>query len=175
MRALHRLLTVVALLTLLAGCSGSRHQDLEAYMAEVRARPAGEIEPIPTFSPYVPYAYSTMAQRSPFDPPLLALSPDGTQGRSAVAPDDNRPREYLENHNFASLAMVGTISRDGVIWGLVDDGAGGIHRVTIGNHMGKNHGRIISLSATQIEVTEIVPDGKGGWVERPRTLALRER
>nr|MBP8171417.1 pilus assembly protein PilP [Pseudomonas sp.] len=27
----------------------------------------------------------------------------------------------------------------------------------------------------KIDVVEIVPDGEGGWLERPRSLALRER
>ncbi|NLC08417.1 MAG: pilus assembly protein PilP, partial [Gammaproteobacteria bacterium] len=26
-----------------------------------------------------------------------------------------------------------------------------------------------------VEVVEIVPDGEGGWLERPRTLMLQER
>lgn len=162
-------------LTMLVGCSGSRHQDLEAYMAEVRAKPAGEIEPIPAFTPYRPFTYSVMAQRSPFDRPMLAIAPDGEYGRSVAAPNENRPREYLENHNFAALTMVGTLAGAGGMWALVDDGSGGIHRVTVGNYLGKNHGRIVSITASQIEVLEIVPDGKNGWVERPRTLALRER
>ena len=168
-------LIVALALTLLSGCSGSRHQDLEAYMAEVRARPAGEIEPIPAFTPYRPFTYSVMAQRSPFDRPMLAIAPDGSYGRSVAPPDENRVREYLENHNFASLNMVGTLAGEGGMWALVDDGSGGIHRVAVGNYLGKNHGRIVSLTADQVEVLEIVPDGKNGWVERPRTLALRER
>lgn len=165
---------IVALMLSVAGCSGSKHKDLETYMAEVKARPSGEIEPIPTFSPYKAFKYSAVALRSPFDPPLLAMTTDGTYGKSTVAPDQNRPKEYLEEHNFASLTMVGTMVKDGVNWGLVDDGAGGIHRVTLGNYLGKNHGRIVALTPSQLEVVEIVPDGKNGWVERPRSLALRE-
>lgn len=170
-----RITIVVALIILLSGCFGSRHQDLQAYIAEVKSRPSGEIEPVPTFSPYKAFKYSAVALRSPFDPPLLAMTTDGTYGRSTVAPNQNRPREYLEEHNFAALTMVGTMVRDGVIWGLVDDGSGGIHRVTLGNYLGKNHGRIVALTPSQIEVVEIVTDGRNGWVENPRALALREK
>lgn len=168
-------ITLIATLLLsVAGCSGSKHQDLVTYMAEVKARPSGEIEPIPTFSPYRAFKYSAAAMRSPFEPPLLAMTTDGSYGKSTLAPDQNRPPEPLEGYNFAALTMVGTMVKDGVSWGLVDDGAGGIHRVTIGNYLGKNHGRIVALTPSQIEVVEIVPDGKNGWVERPRSLALRE-
>lgn len=166
---------VVALVVLLAGCSGSTHQDLEDYMAAVKGKPTGEIEPIPTFSPYKAYKYTAVALRSPFDRPLQAVAADGNYGRTAVAPDESRAREYLEGHNFASLSMVGTLAKDGVVWALVNDGAGGIHRVTSGNYMGKNHGKVTAVTRSLIEVVEIVPDGKNGWVERPRTLALKER
>jgi len=71
--------------------------------------------------------------------------------------------------------MVGIISMNEQIWSLVNDGSGGIHRVTAGNYMGKNHGRIISVTNSKINVVEVVPDGKGEWVERPRILALNEK
>lgn len=159
---------------LLVGCSGSRHEELQAYIAETLAKPSGEIEPIPTFKPYKPYKYSATALRSPFEPPQVAAAADNDYGKVTVAPDENRPKEFLEGIGFASLSMVGILERDGIIWGLVHDGRGGIHRVTLGNYLGKNHGKIISLTRSQINVVEIVPDGKNGWVERPRTLALKE-
>ncbi|MEC7728529.1 MAG: pilus assembly protein PilP, partial [Pseudomonadota bacterium] len=51
---------------------------------------------------------------------------------------------------------------------------GGIHRVRTGNYMGQNYGRIVGVSETRIELIEIVPNGRGGWVERPRSLTLEE-
>jgi type IV pilus assembly protein PilP len=90
-----------------------------------------------------------------------------------VEPDENRKKEYLEGFNFSSFSLVGVLDQGGITWSLVDDGDGGVHRITIGNYVGKNHGRITSVSDTRMEVLEIVPDGKGGWVERPRTLALK--
>jgi len=38
--------------------------------------------------------------------------------------------------------------------------------------MGRNHGRIVAIKNDRINLIEIVPDGHGGWLERPRTLAL---
>ncbi|MCV6603919.1 MAG: pilus assembly protein PilP, partial [Porticoccaceae bacterium] len=56
--------------------------------------------------------------------------------------------------------------------GLLDDGTGTIHRVKVDNYVGKNHGRITSISQDKVQVIEIVSDGKGGWLEKPRTLSL---
>ncbi|WJN59073.1 hypothetical protein OH686_10030 [Pseudomonas sp. SO81] len=41
--------------------------------------------------------------------------------------------------------------------------------------MGRNHGKILSVDESKIEVVEIVPDGEGGWLERPRSITLKER
>ena len=40
--------------------------------------------------------------------------------------------------------------------------------------MGQNHGRIISLTDQAIELTEIVPDGLGNYIERSSAVALIE-
>jgi Tfp pilus assembly protein PilP len=40
--------------------------------------------------------------------------------------------------------------------------------------MGQNHGRIISVSDQTIELTEIVPDGLGNYIERSSAVTLIE-
>ena len=56
--------------TVLVGCSSSSDQkDLRDFMAETKRRPQGQIEPLPAFKPYQPFAYSAMTLRSPFEHP----------------------------------------------------------------------------------------------------------
>jgi type IV pilus assembly protein PilP len=38
--------------------------------------------------------------------------------------------------------------------------------------MGQNHGKINRITEDQIELTELIPDGIGGYIERRATLAL---
>lgn len=166
---------LLLLAALLAGCSSDREfRDLQDFMAAARAKPGGKIEPIPSFPPYEGFKYGAMALRSPFDVPATVTA-ERIAGNPAPAPDDSRPREVLENYNFAALNMVGILDRDGRRWSLIDDGAGQIHRVTVGNYMGRNHGRIVRITESRTDVIEIIPDGEGGWVERPRTLSLKEK
>jgi type IV pilus assembly protein PilP len=40
--------------------------------------------------------------------------------------------------------------------------------------MGQNEGRITAITPTKITLTEVVPDGLGGYLERPAALALNE-
>jgi type IV pilus assembly protein PilP len=70
--------------------------------------------------------------------------------------------------------MVGTLKRDGNSWALVRMSDSTIHRVKPGNFLGENHGKIVQISESEVELTEIVPDGLGGWMERQAALALSE-
>ena len=70
--------------------------------------------------------------------------------------------------------MVGTLEQSGQIWVIIDDGSGGVHRVKQGDYLGRNHGRIIEVSEAYVAVVEIVPNGLDGWVERPRSLKMRD-
>ncbi|WGL15102.1 pilus assembly protein PilP [Microbulbifer bruguierae] len=167
---------LTTVLLAMAGCSmDGGHADLRKKMTEVKLKPRGQIDPIPTFTPYSPYVYSAAALRSPFLRPVLEADQRLVGRKLDVAPDLNRKKEMLESYPFDALAMVGTLSRGGQLWALVNDGDGGIHRITIGNYMGKNHGRVVNASSSQIDVLEIVPDGTGGWIERPRALTLEEK
>ncbi|MFC6634093.1 pilus assembly protein PilP [Microbulbifer taiwanensis] len=171
-----RYIALIATLVITAGCSlDGSHSDLRQKMAAVKHKPKGQIEPIPTFTPYSPYVYSATAQRSPFTRPVLESDQRLVGRKLDVAPDLNRQRELLEGFSFDALSMVGSLSRGGQLWALVDDGDGGIHRITVGNYMGKNHGRVVNASASQLDVLEIVPDGTGGWIERPRAMTLEEK
>jgi type IV pilus assembly protein PilP len=173
MTAALRQLLLLLLGTGLVGCGGNDFSDLDRFMAEKKARPGGVIAPIPTFKAYEPFAYSATRLRSPFDRPIEVREITQMAGSSAIKPDEDRPREFLEQFTFDSLAMVGTLARGGQDWALVRDPDGGIHRVTGGNYLGRNHGEIVELTGTYIAVVEIVTDGTSdGWVERPRTIEL---
>ena len=63
-------LLLVILTVSVTACSGDDMRDLDAFMAEKRARPGGVIEPIPTFKAYEAFAYAATTMRSPFDRPV---------------------------------------------------------------------------------------------------------
>ncbi len=168
-------LLLVALL--LSGCgAGGDLGDLRDYIEETKRRPGQQIEPLPVFRPLPPFSYSAMTLRSPFERPVEELA--SVKGGKSVEPDLSRPKEYLENFSITNMIMVGTVEQNGSLWALIDTGPGSqrsVEPVTVGNYMGRNHGKIISASPTQIEVMEIVSDGDDGWVERPRIIKLQEK
>ncbi len=170
-----RLVVGAALVFGLAGCGVSNDfSDLQSYMDEVRARPKGSIEPLPKFQPYEAFTYSAAAMRSPFQPPVKIDLARQQKGSKDIKPDETRVKQFLEGFNIETFEMVGTLSNEGGMFALIR-GAGGVHRIKVGDYLGRNNGRIVAINASAIEVLEIVPDGEGGWLERPRSLALKER
>lgn len=168
-----RLALLLPLFALVVACTSRDFSDLDSFMAEKRARPGGIIAPIPTFKAYEAFAYSATRLRSPFDRPIEVREITQLQSISAIKPDDNRAKEFLEQYTFDSIAMVGSLERGANNWSLVKDPEGGIHRVQVGNYLGRNHGKIVEMTDTYLAVVEIVTDGTSdGWVERPRTIEL---
>lgn len=170
-----RALALVCLVSILAGCSSGqkRFSDLEEFMREVQERPQRPPDPLPEFKPYEPFAYSAAGNRSPFEPPVEQRR--RPEGMPEVQPDQNRVKQYLEQFSLNDLRMVGTLERDTEAFALIQDGSGGVHRVSAGDFMGPNHGEIRAVAEFGIELEEIVPDGVGGWVLRSRTIPLQQQ
>lgn len=168
LRAVHAAL-LMASVVLLAGCGGNL-DDLRVKVDEVKNAPGAGIEPLPEVKPYETFAYAAANQRSPFEPGIVA----STNATNAIRPDQNRPREFLEQFSLDTLRMVGTVTLKGKLFGLVQTKDGLVHRVLPGNHLGQSDGRITGIEEGKISLVEIVPDGMGGFVERPAGLALSE-
>jgi type IV pilus assembly protein PilP len=173
MRHLPLLAASVLALTLLAGCAGG-NDDLEQWVQEMRQRPPAPIEPIPEIETPEPVVYDAYELRDPFMRPQPD-APEQAGTGSGPRPDPDRRREYLERFPLDALDMVGTITLEDRTFGLIKDVEGTIHRVREGNYLGQNHGRILQVTPTAIEVMELVPDGAGGWSEREARIALSEQ
>lgn len=168
-------LAYVGLAVVLTACdSPQQYQDLNDFMAEAKRRPLGQIDPPPAFRPYRPFSYGAMTLRSPFEKPVTKDETSVKGGRT-VEPDMTREREFFESFNIANLTMVGTLIKGGRLHVLIDNGQGFVGPVSLGNYLGRNHGKIINADTAQIEVLEIVSDGASGWVERPRIIKLEEK
>ncbi|MEH6449318.1 MAG: pilus assembly protein PilP [Oleispira sp.] len=170
-----RKITLLLLTSLMTACGvTSGTTDLKQFVDGVMSQPRGVIEPLPVFEPYEAFSYSAAGLRSPFDLPvnLDEVIKQVAPGEN-IQPDLNRSKEQLEQHSFGSFSMVGTIKRkEDQLWALVSVPDSGIHKVKEGYYMGQNHGKVVRVSQQRIDIIEIVPNGVGGWLERPRSLVL---
>lgn len=160
---------LIAALLLVGGCA-SDMDELRQKVADIKNRPGERIEPLPEIKPYEAFTYQASSLRSPFVP----SAPVRGDVANAVRPDVKRPREFLEQFPLDTMRMVGTLQLQGRNYGLVQGKDGLVHRVLPGNYIGQNDGRILSITPTKISIIEIVPDGLGGYIERPAALALTE-
>ncbi len=149
-----------------AGCSGGQ-SDLQNWIAATKKKPAGRIQALPEVKPYETYVYGAGKLRSPFQPQGTA----GVNGQS-LRPSSRRNREFLEGFSLDTLRMVGTFKVGSSFYGLVQSKDGLVHKVQPGNYLGQNDGKVTDISGGKISLVEIIPDGLGGYIERPASLAL---
>jgi len=173
----------LALLLALGGCADPGLSELEAYAAEVRARPGGVIEPLPEFRIVANHLFraADAGVRDPFQP---FLDQEKKAPEAVVTRDPQqeafefelkvRPKEELEGFDLDALRMVGTMQNGGAMWGIVVDPTGTVHRVQIGNYLGRNAGKITAISEARIDLREIIGDMDAGFDERQASMALPE-
>lgn len=168
--------TLLAMALVVAGCGRGVTSEpgdapnLEVWAEEVKQRPAPALEPLPVMQQFETFEYSAQGIRDPFS---NAFTDDS--GGSGPRPDSNRRKEITEQYPLDSMSMVGTIGTGGRIVGLVLAPDKVTYRITPGNYLGQNDGRVTSVNENRIELVELVPDGAGGWLERPASLALNEQ
>ncbi|MEJ1966158.1 MAG: pilus assembly protein PilP [Gammaproteobacteria bacterium] len=166
----HRLIVCAALaysaLTGLTACS-SANDELERFIDDTKKQPGGRVQPLPEVKPYEMFVYSAATIRSPFQP----SGPSDGAGNN-LRPDSKRNREFLEQFSLDTLKMVGTLRYGGAMYGLVQTKDKLVHRVIVGNYIGQADGKITEITPSKIVLTEIVPDGLGGYIERPAALGL---
>jgi type IV pilus assembly protein PilP len=172
-RRLPALAAIAGIALCLGACVNRDMSDLREFVSEVKQRPGGRIEPLPEVKSYESFEYTANERRSPFMPDT-ELAPPTVTNDAGISPDRNRNKEYLESFPLDSLRMVGTLEIDEQLYGLVQDGDGLVHRIQPGNHLGEYDGKVSSVSASAIELTEIVPDGLGGYLERAASVALSD-
>jgi len=164
-------LTILAL----SACAQSQTDDLEQFVKETKLKFAGQVEPLPPATPYENYEYGAGEKRDPFRSSVsLVKSIAANRVSNGLQPDGSRRHEELELFGLEQLTMVGVLANDGQNWAMVKVPGGTVYKVREGNYMGKNHGKILKIGETKVDLKELVPDGLGGWIERPNILALKQ-
>lgn len=159
-------------LMLLAGCAGSDHEDLREWMREATKDIKGNVRPLPEVKPYESVQFDVGKEGDPFRPGKIA--PDSEKSGSGVQPDVSRPREPLESYPLESLAFVGVLEQGTKRYALIKADEA-LHRVAVGNYMGRDFGMVVKVAETEVTLKELIQDAGGDWVERMSVLQLLEQ
>jgi len=164
---------------LLAGCGDAVDDDLNTWMAEQRAAARPRVPPLSPPKQFTPADYTQNSAVDPFSADKLTQALQRDTSRSTVntmllAPELARRKEPLEAYPLDTLAMVGSLQKDGRRVALVRVGTM-LYQVRPGEYVGQNYGRVMAISESETRVREVVQDPGGDWVERNVSLQLQER
>lgn len=149
---------------MLSACQfGAQDKDLHTYVQNTLARKGASLEKLVFPQTIPPFVYQKQGLRDPFKP-FFAVHGQG--------PDTKRPKEELELFALDSLKMVGELSRNRKDWAMIRTPDDIVHFITIGNHLGQNFGKVVSIHAEGIELIEFMPTSEGGWEERRTTMDM---
>ncbi len=166
---------VLFIISALYGCGDRNSQyNLMQSLQEIRNRPSGTIEPLPERPEYQPVLYTGTDQRSPFHLYEKQEPAPGRYRSDQIQPDTKRIRGELEQMPLESLTLVGTLqfADEKYPSALIDDSRGTIHKVTKGQYLGQDFGRVVEISEDTVLIEETVQDEQGGWIKRPRQLTM---
>ena len=173
------LFALVITTMILTGCNNQDFPELRQYIASVKTKPAGNVNPLPEFKNVDPFLFRRDSNlRDPFKPVELVkvdeepeedLEPD-----NGIHPDLTRPKEALEAFPLAALKMAGTINMNNSLWGLIKADKNNIYRVKVGDYIGTNYGKITKIEKTKIDIVEIIQSTPKRFVEQNATLTLTQ-
>ena len=158
----------------LTGCSGSE-DELQAWTEQQRREVKFGLQALPAPSRFEPHPYEAQSSPDPFDAHRLmsAMKLGAVQVSPRLAAELNRRREPLEAYELETMAMAGTLLRQGRAVALVSVDRM-LYQVRVGDYMGQNNGRVVKIEEGKIELREVVQDASGEWVERAASLQTQE-
>ena len=173
--------SIVIFAILLNGCGNKEMAELKRYTKSTLAKPGRPVEPLPPIKPFVRYLYTAEKEglRDPFEPFFFGISGGETSETLEDSGQDRytqeiltHNKEELEYFELDSLRMVGTLEESGKLWGIIKDQDGLIYKVSEGNYMGRNFGKVNTINESEIKLREIIQGPNGKWAERTAKLSL---
>ena len=154
---------------LLSACQQRSNDDLVKFVNDTYKDEKPEIEPLPPIIPYEEFIYSADDLADPFSREnVLAGTLEDANESSAEGIDENRRKEPLEAFPLDGLRLDGVLEFRGLTSAIVRSPDGDSVPVSLGNYVGLNNGKIISISSEEqvLEIEETVRNATGNWVKR---------
>ena len=171
-------LSYLFLCGVLAGCSGSEHEDLKEWITENSKDLRGAVKKLPEVLPYQAVTYDVDALLDPFK--AGKIEPESRNKHGAGKGGEYQPdfdarelrNNILEKYPLESLKMIGTLNVNNRPMAViqVDDK---VKQVKVGEYLGLDFGMVTRITVEAIELRELIQDAAGDWSERNITLHLQ--
>lgn len=165
-----KLLLVFFCVFLLQGCFifDDEVNQARSKIEEIKSRSAENVTPPPKMKEFAALTYSGIGELDPFDPKRMITEIVHKKC------DEKRKAELLEEYPLEAMSAVGTLYQGGQKWVLIqspDDGT--VHKLGVGDHLGKNFGEITKIGDTEIDILEKINVPFKGCVEMKTVLTIR--
>ncbi|MDH5648430.1 MAG: pilus assembly protein PilP [Gammaproteobacteria bacterium] len=167
-----KILLLAGMSVLLFGCSDDGMNDLREFVENAHKDTKPKVDPIPEVKTHEVFAYGSAEGTDPFGE--FNLRPRGTKAANKSGPDLRRRKEPLEEYPLDALKMVGTLSRKSESWVIIQAPDGTVHKAQVGNYLGQNFGKLVSISEDKIELIETIQDPLGDWIKRDASISVVE-
>ena len=141
---------LVACAAVLSACAADQ-DELKQWMEQQKREVKPNVEPLSAPKKFNPVPYAALGAVEPFSTQKLtvALKQEARQPNSLLAAEINRRKEPLEAYPVDSMAMVGSVTRNGRPYALLKvDNL--LYQVKQGDYLGQNYGKIIKISETDV-------------------------
>jgi len=158
---------------LLAGCEGDEPEDVRAWMNESAKDLKGRVPPLPEIKALPAISYEPGEIIPPFSTEKLfaeetrAANAGRNGGRQAI----NQDAYPLARVPLETVRLIGTMTLGKQVLAVMSAGSDAPRRVKVGEYVGQNGGRILSIrpasdkNEAEVLVKETVQE-KGTWVDR---------
>ena len=158
----------------LISCVEVKTDDLNQFVIEAKSKVYPINDKMPVLKKIDALPYTGNDGRNPFSAPKAeVVEPVKNAPKSCPQPNFNRKKQALEMYSLDNLLMRGTLLVDEELWALVQTSGGEIYKVKSGYYLGLNHGKILEVTKTKIELLELASDSDGCWQERITQIELK--
>lgn len=166
---------VLLIMTLpLFSCVEVNVDDLNEFVAKTKSQIYPINDKVPALKKIDAVVFVHEDGRNPFsDPKAEVAEPTKTKPKSCPQPNFDRKKDPLEMYSLENLSMQGTMQINGELWALVHVSGGELHKVKTGYYLGLNHGKVLNITKTKVELLELASDTNGCWRERITQITLK--
>ncbi|KIE19566.1 fimbrial protein [Vibrio sinaloensis] len=166
-------LALLGLSLFLLGCQANE-ESLDEFVAQVERKARQDVVDLKPVFDFQISAYQSHNQREPFVLPQAALVLNQPLAKADCwQPAQRRKTGQLERFPLSKLRLKGVMGSGGRVSALVQTPDGNVVKVSSGQYIGLNNGKVTHVADDYLKINETLPDGLGCWNKRSVKLALK--
>lgn len=160
------LLAMTAMAMIISACGSGEQTELREWMREQAKSMPGGVPPLPEIKLLPAVNYEGKGLVVPFSPQKV-VTVDASASTASAQRENDRMRQPLESFPLEDLTVRGVILAGKRPYALIQPKPPNkpMH-VGVGDYMGQNYGKVVSINSDAVTVLETIRDNNGVWTER---------